>query len=285
VEREKAVHAIATMCRVLGISPSGYHAWRRRPPSARARADAALTEKIGVIHMSSRWTYGSPRIHAELKEEGVRCSRKRVARLMKQAGIEGCHRRRSFRTTQRAAEAEAVPDLVGRNFKAEAPNRLWVSDLTYVPTLAGFLFLAVILDVFSRRVIGWAMGPRPTMQLVIEALEMAVWNRRADPGVIHHSDHGSQYTALTYGRRLEEAGLVSSMGSVGDAYDNAVAEAFFATLECELIDRHIWVTRSEARRAIFDYIEGFYNPRRRHSALGYLSPAEYERRWRGAPAA
>ena len=204
---------------------------------------------------------------------------------MRQAGIEGCHRRRPIRTTQRAAEAEEVPDLVRRNFHAEAPNRLWASDFTYVPTLAGFLFLAVVLDVFSRRVIGWAMGPRPTMQLVIEALEMAIWNRQADPGVIHHSDHGSQYTSLTYGKRLREAGLVSSMGSIGDAYDNAVAEAFFATLECELIDRHVWVNREEARRAIFDYVEGFYNPRRRHSALGYLSPAEYERRWRSAPAA
>jgi putative transposase len=285
VEREKANHAIATMCRVLGVSPSGYYAWRRRPPSPRARADAALSKRIAVIHKDSRWTYGSPRIHAELREEGVRCSRKRVARLMRRAGIEGCHRRRSIRTTERAAEAEAVPDLVQRNFKAKAPNRLWVSDLTYVPTLAGFLFLAVVLDAFSRRVIGWAMGPRPTMQLVIEALEMAIWNRRADSGVIHHSDHGSQYTSLTYGRRLREAGLVSSMGSIGDAYDNAMAEAFFATLECELIDRHVWVNREEARRAIFDYVEGFYNPRRRHSALGYLSPAEYERRWHHASAA
>ena len=285
VEREKAVHAIATMCRVLGVSPSGYHAWRQRPPSRRARADAALSEKIGEIHVSSRWTYGSPRIHAELREEGLRCSRKRVARLMRQAGIEGCHRRRSIRTTERAAETEQVPDLVERNFKAEAPNRLWLTDFTYVPTLAGFLYLAVVLDAFSRRVIGWAMGPRPTMQLVIEALDMAIWNRKADPGVVHHSDHGSQYTALDYGRRVRQAGLVSSMGSVGDAYDNAMAEAFFATLECELIDRHIWVRRGEARQAIFDYIEGFYNPRRRHSALGYLSPAEYERRWRDAHAA
>ena len=242
-------------------------------------------ERIGEIHMHSRWTYGSPRIHVELREAGVRCSRKRVARLMRKAGIEGCHRRRSFRTTQRAAEAEPVPDLVQRQFKVEAPNRLWTADFTYVPTLAGFLYLAVILDAFSRRVIGWAMGPRPTMQLVIEALDMAIWNRRADPGVVHHSDHGSQYTALAYGQRLREAGLVSSMGSVGDAYDNAVAEAFFATLECELIDRYVWVNRGEARRAIFDYIEGFYNPRRRHSALGYLSPAEYERRWHDAPAA
>jgi putative transposase len=204
---------------------------------------------------------------------------------MRQAGIEGCHRRRPIRTTQRAEEAEAVPDLVERNFKVEAPNRLWLADFTYVPTLAGFLYLAVVLDAFSRRVIGWAMGPQPTMQLVIEALDMAIWNRRSDPGVIHHSDHGSQYTALTYGRRLSEAGLVSSMGSVGDAYDNAMAEAFFATLECELIDRHVWFNREEARRAVFDYIEGFYNPRRRHSALGYLSPTEFERRWQNASAA
>jgi putative transposase len=269
----------------MGVSPSGYHAWRQRPPSRRAGANAALSERIAKIHQDSRWTYGAPRIHAELQEEGVRCSRKRVARLMREAGIEGCHRRRSIRTTQRAVEAEEVPDLVQRNFSAEAPNRLWLADFTYVPTMAGFLFVAVVLDTFSRRVVGWAMAPRPTMQLVIEALEMAIWNRKADPGVIHHSDHGSQYTALAYGQRMREAGLLSSMGSVGDAYDNAMAEAFFATLECELIDRHLWVSREEARRAVFDYIEGFYNPRRRHSALGYLSPAEYERRWRSAPAA
>ena len=285
MEREKTNHPIATMCRMLGVSASGYHAWRRRPLSDRARSDSTLTDRVREIHRGSRWTYGSPRIHAELREEGVRCSRKRVARLMRQTGIEGCHRRRSIRTTQRGPEEEPVPDLVHRNFNPEAPNLLWVADLTYVPTLAGFLFLAVVLDAFSRRVIGWSMGPRPTMELVMEALDMAIWNRKAEPGVIHHSDHGSQYTALAYGQRVREAGLVSSMGTVGDCYDNAMAEAFFATLECELIDRHIWVKRAEARHAIFDFIEAFYNPRRRHSSLGYLSPVEYERRWHRASAA
>jgi putative transposase len=279
VEREKATFRVATMCQVLGVSPSGYYAWRCRPPSTRAVADAALSDQIAEIHMDSRWTYGSPRIHAELREQGVRCSVKRVARLMRQAGIQGCHRRRPVRTTQRAAEVAEVPDLVQRDFTASAPNQLWVADYTYVPTLAGFFFLAIVLDVFSRRVIGWAMGSRATYQLVVSALEMAIWNRKADPGVIHHSDHGSQYTALAYGQRLREAGLVPSRGSVGDAYDNAVAEAFFATLECELIDRHVWRNRQEGENAIFDFVEAFYNRRRRHSALGYLSPDEYERRY------
>jgi putative transposase len=279
VEREKADFPIAMACQVLGVSPSGYYAWRRRPPSARAEADAALSERIAEIHQNSRETYGSPRIHAELHEQGVRCSAKRVARLMRQSGIQGCHRRRAVRTTQRADPVDEVADLVQRNFTASAPNRLWAADITYVPTLAGFFFLAVVLDVFSRRVIGWAMGSRATYQLVLSALEMAIWTRKADAGVIHHSDHGSQYTALAYGQRMREAGLVPSRGSVGDAYDNAVVEAFFATLECELIDRHVWRNRQEGERAIFDFVEAFYNRRRRHSTLGYLSPAEFERRY------
>jgi putative transposase len=266
------------LCRVLGVSPSGYYAWRKRGQSRRAQQDQALTARIRVIHQQSRQTYGAPRIHADLRAAGVSCGRKRVARLMGAAGLVGCHRRRHTSTTRRAPTATPAPDQVQRQFVASAPDRLWTADITYVPTWAGFLYLAVVLDVYSRRIVGWAMADHLRSELVLAALEMALWNRRPSPGVIHHSDQGCQYTALAFGTRCQEAGIVPSMGTVGDCYDNAITESFFATLECELLDRHTFRTHSAARTAIFDYIEGFYNRQRRHSALGYLSPAAYERR-------
>ena len=195
---------------------------------------------------------------------------------MRSAGLQGCHRRRGVRTTRRAAAAAVAADLVQRVFAAAAPDRLWVADITYLPTGAGFLYLAVVLDAFSRRVVGWAMAADLGARLVVDALEMALRRRRPAPGLIHHSDHGRQYTSLAFGQRCRRAGVVPSMGSVGDAYDNALAESFFATLECELVDRSRWRTHAEARTAVFDFIEGFYNRRRRHSALGYLSPAQFE---------
>ncbi len=270
---------MSAMCRVLDVSTSGYYAARQRPGSARAKRDAALTQAIVSIHGNSRGTYGAPRIHAELRlEQGQRCSRKRVARLMRQAGLRGCHRRRPIHTTRRSPGASPAPDLVQRNFQVDRPDRLWVADITYIRTWAGFLFLAVIVDACSRAVVGWAMGSDLRTELVLQALEMALWRRRPAGGVVHHSDQGSQYTSLTFGERLRQAGLLASMGSVGDCYDNAMAESFFASLECELLDRQHFLTREAARMAVFDYIEGFYNPRRRHSALGYLSPLEFERR-------
>jgi putative transposase len=279
IETEKAFFPVAFLCRSLGVSPSGYYAWRKRPPSARAVADTALSTSIGQIHAASRGTYGAPRIHAELADAyETRCGRKRVARLMRAAGLVGVGRRRVVRTTRREEAAPISDDLVRRAFTAPAPNRLWVADITYLPTWQGFLYLAVVLDVFSRRVVGWAMADHLRTELVLDALEMAVWNRRPAPGLVHHSDHRCQYTSLAFGRRCRQSGIAVSMGSVGDCYDNALAESFFATLECELIARRHWRTRSEARMAVLDYIEGFYNPRRRHSALAYLSPAEYERR-------
>ncbi len=267
------------MCRLLGVSTSGYYAWVKRPPSARAASDAALSAQIRAIHARSRGTYGAPRIHAELREEGVCCSRKRVARLLRVAGLHGCHRRKAPRTTRRAPAADPAPDLVKRVFTAAAPDRLWVADITYVPTWAGFLYLAVVLDAYSRRVVGWAMAEHLRTELVIEAVEMALWRRRPGKGLIHHSDQGSQYTSLAFGRRLREAGVLASVGSRGDCFDNAMAESFFATLECELLARQRFPTRNAARLALFDYIEGFYNTHRRHSALDYLSPAAYERGW------
>jgi putative transposase len=279
IAAEKAQHSVAQFCRVLQVSKSGFYAWLGREPSARARADAELMERIGAIHQESRGTYGAPRIHAELADaHSIRCGRKRVARLMRSAGLAGVCRRGVVRTTRREEPAAASDDLVKRAFTASAPDRLWVADITYLPTWPGFLYLAVVLDVFSRRVVGWAMADHLRTELVLDALEMAVWNRRPPPGLVHHSDHGCQYTSLAFGSRCRRAGIAVSMGTIGDCFDNALAESFFASLECELIARSRWRTHTEARMAVFDYIEGFYNPRRRHSALAYLSPIEYERR-------
>lgn len=283
VDRERAVFPIVTMCRVLGVSPSGFWAWSKRPPSERARADAALTGEIRRIHVRSRGTYGVPRVHAELAYEGTRCSRKRVARLMRADGLAGVHRRRAVRTTVRDRDAAPAPDLVNRSFRAPAPDRLWVADITYVPTWAGFLYVAIVVDVFSRLVVGWSMAGHLRTELILDALDMAISRRRPADGLVHHSDRGTQYTSLAFGRRAREAGIALSMGSTGDAYDNALAESFFASLESELLDRTSFRTRADARLAVFDYIEAFYNPIRRHSALAYLSPAEFERRYRSDP--
>ena len=263
------------MCRALEVSPSGFYAWCEREPSARAKADAELTRTILTIHADARGTYGAPRVHAMLARQDIRVGEKRVARLMSAAGIEGVSRRRKYRST-RNPDARPGPDLVERKFSATASDQLWVADITYVPTLAGFLYLAVVLDVWSRRIVGWAMDNHLRTELVLDALNMAV-HQRNPTTVIHHSDQGCQYTSLSFGLRCREVGVRPSMGSVGDAYDNAMCESFFATLECELIDRRRFQSLAEARMAVFDFIEGFYNPRRIHSALDYQSPAEYER--------
>ena len=271
----QVTYPIATLCRVLGVSRSGYHAWRGRGPSVRAQHDAALLAQIRVSHVRSHETYGAPRVWVDLREAGERLGRKRVARLMRAAGLKGVSRRRGVRTTIQRREAPAAPDHVQRDFTAAAPNQLWVADITYIPTWAGFLFLAVVLDVYSRRVIGWAMATTLKTELVLDALNMALAQRRP-AGVIHHSDRGSQYTSVAFGQRCREMGVEPSMGSRGDAYDNALAESFFATLECELLNRHRFRTQTEARTAVFTYIEGWYNPHRRHSALGQRSPITFE---------
>jgi putative transposase len=275
----QAMFPIRTMARVLNVSASGYYAWRGRPASARVAADADLTRKIRTIHAASRGTYGAPRIHAELKAEGMAVGRKRVARLMRAAALAGVSRRRGITTTRRDPQHHPASDLVRRNFVAAGPNELWVADITFVPTMAGFLFLAVVLDAWSRRIVGWAFSADLKTRLVLDAFDMALATRK--PGsVIHHSDRGSQYTSIAFGNRCKQAGVRPSTGSVGDAYDNAMCESFFATLECELLDRNRFHSHSEARMAVFHFIEGFYNPSRRHSALGYLSPIEYETRSR-----
>lgn len=275
----RAMFSISIMSRTLGVSRAGYYAWLDREPSVRSQADAELTDRIAAIHKASKETYGAPRIHAELIDEGMRIGRKRVERLMKAAGLAGVSRRKGTRTTFRDERVRPACDLVDRNFHADEPNQLWVADITYVPTWAGFLYLAVVLDAFSRRIVGWAMGHDLKAQLVLDALNMALSQRRP-VGVIHHSDQGSQYTSVAFGLRCKEADVRPSMGSVGDAYDNAMCESFFATLECELLDRRKFRTKAEARMAVFQFIEGWYNPGRRHSALGYQSPINYERRER-----
>ena len=272
----QACYPVATMARVLKVSTSGYYAWRKRGPCKRAREDAVLQERMKAIHAKSRGTYGAPRIHAELRADGNCVGRKRVARLMRQAQLAGISRRRKG-LTQRNAKAQPAPDLVKRNFSAQQPDRLWVADIKHIPTVTALLYLSVVVDACSRRVVGWAMAGHLRTELVLEAVNMAIWQRRPQQ-VIHHSDQGTQYTAVAFGARCKEAGIRPSMGSVGDCYDNALCESFFATLECELLERCRFETPTEAKLAVFEFIEGWYNLHRRHSALNYDSPHDYERR-------
>jgi putative transposase len=264
------------MCRLLGVSASGFYAWDERPPSRWALEDIALSAKIHAIHRGSRECYGVPRIHAELADDyDVHVGKKRVARLMRAAGLRGVMRRGFVRTTVRDFTALAPPDLVDRNFQIDQLDRLWVADITYCPTWAGFLYLAIVLDACSRKVVGWAMENHLRTELVLAAINMALAQRRPQ-NVIHHSDRGTQYTSFAFGKRCQQMNVMPSVGSVGDAYDNAMAESFFATLECELLDRRSFQTQAEAKLAVFEYIEGFYNTRRRHSSLGYRSPMRFE---------
>jgi putative transposase len=281
IDAEKANHSITTLCRVMGVSTSGFYAWKSRGPSARAAVDDALAKAIAAIHERSRGTYGAPRIHAELRlGHGICCSKKRVARLMKAAGVEGCHRRRRRSLTRADGAAPRSPDLVRRRFEAPGPDRLWVTDITYVPTKRGFTYLAAVVDVFSRKVVGWALGDDLSTGLVLAAVDAALRARRPRGGLVLHSDRGCQFTSTAFRDRLHEAGVAPSAGRVGSCYDNALMESFFATLECELLDRTTFVSTTDARLGVFSYIEGFYNLHRRHSALDYLSPEDYERRYR-----
>lgn len=286
IEAEKAQHPVSLLCSVLGVTRAGYYAWRRRGPSRRVLGDAELAPLIGRVFVESLETYGAPRVHAELREtHGIRVGRKRVARLMRQLELEGVSRRgKRRRTTIPDPAAAPAPDLVGRRFTAARPNELWLADITYLPTREGWLFLAVVLDVYSRRIVGWSMRDDLKAELVVDALGMAVTRRKPPAGVVHHSDRGSQYTSLAFGATLRESGLVASMGRRGDAYDNAACESVISTIKNELIKRRSWTSRDQARLAVFSYIETFYNPRRRHSALGYRSPIEYENMTQETPA-
>jgi putative transposase len=279
IAAKKAEHSISIMCRVLGVSRSGFHAWQTRKPSQRALEDQRLTARIAEIHQRFRRVYGSPRIHAELVlADGERLGRKRVERLMRAAGISGMGRRRRGRTTIRVPGVRVCEDLVDRAFAADGPDRLWVADITYLRTWEGWLYLAAVQDVFSRRIVGWSMAEHMRTELVLDALQMALDHRRPEPGLIHHADQGSQYVSLAFGQTARAAGIAQSMGSRGDCFDNAVAESFFATLKKELVNRRPWPQKAELRSEIFDYIEIFYNRQRRHGTLGMISPADFENR-------
>jgi putative transposase len=276
---EKAQYPVSLLCSTLGVSRAGYYAWERREPSARAREDVTLGERIAAIHEESEKTYGSPRIHAELRlEHGIHVGEKRVARLMRLAGRSGLIKRRRGKTTIRVPGVRTAPDLVRRDFNPTAPNRLWCADITYIRTWEGWLYLASVMDLYSRRVVGWAMADHLRSELVVDALQMAVTRRRPGPGLTHHSDKGSQYTSLLFTRRCHAVGIEISMGSRGDCFDNACHESLHATIKKEIVNRRSWPTKAEARTAVFEYIEGFYNRRRRHSRLGMLSPVQFENR-------
>jgi putative transposase len=279
ISAEKASTPVSVCCALLGVSRSGYYDWERRAPSDRALSDAWLIEKIREIWAENRKVYGSPRIHADLRlKYGIRVARKRVERLMREAGISGLQRRKRGRTTISVPGIRVADDLVERQFRPQAPNLLWIADLTYLRTWEGWLYLAAVQDAYSRRIVGWSMADHMRSELVVDALQMAVARRRPAPGLIHHSDQGSQYVSLAFVQAARDAGVARSMGSKGDCYDNAVAESFFATLKKELVNRQSWPTRRELTGEVFEYIEAFYNRVRRHSTLEMLSPADYENR-------
>ena len=279
IRRHEGAYTVALMCRVLRVSRAGYYAWRRRATPARVVADAVLTTAIETVHTPRRCTYGSPRVHAELRPQGTRVGRKRVARLMRHAGLVARRRRRFVVTTDATHAHPIAANRLARQFAVGAiggPDRVWVSDITYLPTREGWLYLAVVLALGSRRVVGWAMRHTLEQGLTLEALAMALAHRRPARGVLHHSDRGSQYAAGAYRAQLAASGMECSMSRAGDCYDNAVAESFFATLKTELVAGAQWPTREAARAAVFEYIEVWYNRQRRHSSLGYVAPAVYE---------
>jgi len=276
IAAEKAKYPVALLCRVLHVASSGYYAWRHRQPSRRSQANAALTAQIRTIHNHSRGTYGAPRIHAELHADQP-VSRKRIARLMRAAGLAGRPPRRFRRTTIPDAKVQ-LDDLVQRDFTASAPDQKWFGDITYIRTWEGWLYLAVIIDAYSRKVVGWAMADHLRTELATAALQMALRTRHPAPGLIHHTDRGGQYTSSLYGQLLAAHQVRQSVGKPGTCWDNSVAESFFATLKTELIYRHVWPNRRLAKVAVFEFIAGWYNQHRRHSTLGYSSPADVERR-------
>ena len=278
IRNHRGAFPVDLMCRTLEVGSSGFYAWLNRPESPRNRENQQLLMEIKAVHKRSRTTYGSPRIHAQLNESGHACSRYRVARLMRQHGIVSKHKRKFKVTTNSVHSYPIAENLLQRRFNVFGPGQCWVSDITYIPTLEGWLYLAVTLDLFHRKVIGWSMDRWITRQRVIDALSMAIKNGCFEPGLIHHSYRGVQYASNEFQALLKTNGIQCSMSQKGDCWDNAVAESFFHTLKVELIHGKTYITRQEAKTAIFEYIEGFYNRQRRHSYLGYLSPDEYEKK-------
>jgi putative transposase len=278
IQAEKAIYPVEVLCRVLGVARSGFYAWGRRPLGIRAQQNQGLVTQIRTCYQAARGRYGSPRIHQDLQARGIRVGRHRVARLMRLQGLRSIRRRRAWRAHGMPASG-IVANVLRREFAATRPNEKWASDITYVPTREGWLYLAVVIDLYSRRVVGWAMDAQPTTALTVTALEMALRQRPVLAGLLHHSDRGSQYGAIAYQQQLAIHGIRCSMSRPGNCWDNAVVESFFATLKTELRVTEGWnATRQHARTAIFEYVEGFYNRARRHSTLGYLSPVEFEER-------
>jgi transposase InsO family protein len=276
IDAEKAQWPISVMCKLLEVSRSGYHAWLKRPPSQRALEDKALSEAIAKVHAESAKRYGSPRVHRALHAQGVRAGKHRVARLMREEGLFGKRRRRFRVTTDSEHTKPIASNLIARDFTTDAPDKVWVTDITYIPTLEGWLYLAAIIDLFSRRIVGWSMSDRLTTSFALDALSMAILARGPASGLVHHSDRGCQYASDEYQRVLAQHGIVCSMSRKGDCWDNAVAESFFATFKTELVHDAHWKTRDEARAAVFHYLEVFYNRRRLHSTIGYVSPVDFE---------
>lgn len=288
IDRERAHHAVSLLCSVLSVTRQGYWAWKRRQPSLRRLEDERLKQRLLAAWADSDQTYGAPRLHAELRlGDGLRVGKKRVARLMRELQIQGVSRRRGrVRTTIPDRLATPAPDLVNRDFSAERPDQTWVADITYVPTHEGWLFLAAVMDLYSRKIVGWSMRDDLEAPLVVDAISMAIARRKPQPGLIHHSDRGSQYTSIAMGRTLRDSGIMASMGATGDPWDNACAESCISTIKNELVKRRSFATRDQARLALFRYIESFYNPLRRHSSLAMLSPNDFEARyWRDSTAA
>jgi len=281
IDQERAHHAVSRLCSVLNVTRQGYWAWKQRPASRRRLEDERLKRRILAAWTKSDRTYGAPRLHAELRlAGGVKVGKKRVARLMRELEIQGVSRRRGrVRTTIQDKRTPPAPDLVNRDFRASGPNETWVADITYVPTYEGWLFLAAVMDLYSRKIVGWSMREDLEAPLVVDAISMAITRRKPKPGLVHHSDRGSQYTSIAMGRTLRDSKVMASMGSKGDPWDNASAESCISTIKNELVKRRTFATRDQARLALFRYIEAFYNPLRRHSSLGMLSPDEHERRY------
>jgi transposase InsO family protein len=277
-----AAHAeaypVTVLCRVLGLARSGFYAWQKRPTSAQAAADQQLVAEIKTVFAASRQTYGSPRVHVELQAQGIQCARKRVARLMRETALVARQRRRRVCTTDSRHDQPVASNLLARSFQAVAPDRIWVADITYIPTREGWLYLAVVLDLFARRVVGWATSQTLERELVLRALGSAIERRRPEPGLLHHSDRGAQYASGDYQELLASRGMLPSMSRKGNCWDNAVMESFFSTLKAEL-PQAVFESRTAARSAVFDYIERFYNRKRRHSSLDYATPLSFEQDW------
>ncbi len=278
IAAEKTSYGVRRLCRVFKLSPTSFYAWAARAggPTAAELEEAYAIEAARSAWAEHRRVYGARRLTAEVRDRGHTWNRKRVARLMRAGGIEGVHRRRRGKYGRRTASTATAADLVGRNFTAAAPDQLWVADITYLRTWEGFLYLAVVVDACNRKVVGWAMADHLRTELVLDAVGMAITTRKPAAGTVHHTDRGTQYTSYEFGKALRASGLLASMGRVGSAFDNAMAESVFATLKSELIYRRSWPTRHELEMEVFSYLEGFYNTRRRHSRLGNLSPTDYE---------